>query len=150
MAGFLARFAGEPFTPGDFVDTEGNVLGRHGGLARYTVGQRKGLGAFGRPMYVVSLDRGAQPRRGGAGGQPVPRRMHGVRRELIPWDAPPGPLRCRAKIRYRAPAASCTVTPLADGRARVEFEEPQRSVTPGQSAVFYDGSLVLGGGVIES
>ena len=149
-AGFLSRFAGEPFTPGDFVDTEGNVLGRHGGLARYTVGQRKGLGAFGRPMYVVSLD--AAHNRVVVGPEGSQYRgtctVSGV--NWIPWDAPPGPLRCRAKIRYRAPAAPCTVTPLADGRARVEFEEPQRSVTPGQSAVFYDGSLVLGGGVIES
>ena len=67
----------------------------------------------------------------------------------IPFDAPPAPLRCRAKIRYHAAPASCTVTPLPGGRAAVVFDEPQRSVTPGQSAVFYDGDRVLGGGIIE-
>ena len=135
---------------GRFISPDGAGLGPHKGVLHYTVGQRKGLGAFGRPMYVVSLD--AAHNRVVVGPEGSQYRgactVSGV--NWIPWDAPPGPLRCRAKIRYRAPAAPCTVTPLADGRARVAFEEPQRSVTPGQSAVFYDGSLVLGGGVIES
>ncbi len=149
-AAFLARYANEPFTPGDFVDAAGNVLGRHQGLARYTVGQRKGLGSFGKPMYVTALDAARNRVVLGEEGSQYRAELTVSGVNWIPFDAPAGPIRCRAKIRYHAPAAPCEVTPLPGGRAAVRFDEPQRSVTPGQSAVFYDGALVLGGGLIDS
>lgn len=148
-AAFLARYAGEKFLPGDFVDAQGNVLGRHSGLARYTVGQRKGLGSFGRPMYVTALDPAHNRVVLGEEGSQYRADLTAEDVNWIPFDVPPAPLRCRAKIRYHAAPASCTVTPLPGGRAAVVFDEPQRSVTPGQSAVFYDGDRVLGGGIIE-
>ncbi len=149
-AGFLERFTGGPFPPGEFTDGAGNVLGRHQGLPRYTVGQRKGLGiSFGKPMYVTALD--AARNRVVLGEEGSQYRGAFTARGLnwIPFPQPEGPLRCQVKIRYRAPLAFCQVTPLPGDRARVEFDEPQRSVTPGQAAVFYQEDLVLGGGIIE-
>jgi len=138
-----------PEEEGEIVTTGGEVLGRHQGLHRFTVGQRRGLGvAVGRPLYVVSLDRGSN------------RVIVGEDEELrsaacdvravnwIPFAFPERPVRATVKIRNRHEAASATIEPLAGGGARVQFDEPQRAVTPGQSAIFFDGDLVLGGGAI--
>lgn len=139
--------------PGDFVTRDGTVVGRHRGILRYTVGQRKGLdlGGGGIPRYVVEID---------AAGNRV---LVGTREELfsrgltagdLNWlglgRLPPGGLRCEVQIRQRHRAAAATVTAEADGRLRVRFDEPQLSVTPGQIAVLYDGEAVLASGVIES
>ena len=146
---FLGRYAGEPFTPGDFVDGDGNVLGRHGGLARYTVGQRKGLGSFGRPMYVTALDAARNRVVLGPEGSQYSGGAIISSLNWIAFGAPLAPFSCTVKLRYRAKPAACTVEPLGDRRVLARFDEPQRAVTPGQSAVFYDGALVLGGGVID-
>jgi tRNA-specific 2-thiouridylase len=138
-----------PDEDGEIVTASGEVLGRHHGLHRFTVGQRRGLGvAIGRPLYVVSLDRASnrvvvgEDQELGSGGCEV--------RDVnwIPLALPERPLRAAVKIRNRHEAASATVEALADGRARVTFDKPQRAVTRGQAAVFYDGELVLGGGWI--
>jgi tRNA-specific 2-thiouridylase len=136
--------------PGDLVDTEGNVLGRHPGAVHYTVGQRRGLGvARGRPLYVVAVD---SPRnRVVVGSEEELYRSAMAVREVnwVSCDRPRGPLEAEVKVRYGARPAPARVEPEGEGRARVWFREPQRAVAPGQSAVFYQGDLVLGGGVIE-
>jgi len=149
-AGFLARRAPKgAFVPGAIVDSAGRRLAEHRGLANYTVGQRRGLGiATGRPLYVVALD--------------VVRNQLVVgpddelwRRELtaaeVNWlvDEPVGAFRAAVRIRSRHEPAPATLTPAGGGMWRVQFDEPQRAITPGQAAVFYDGETVLGGGWIQ-
>ena len=133
--------------PGSFVDLEGRVLGSHRGIIHYTVGQRRGLGlSFDRPHYVVRIDPAANTVTLG------PKEALFSTTALVPafhWisgEAPAGPIRCAAKIRYRHPEQPCLLTPLEGGAVRLDFDEPQRAVTPGQSAVVYDGDTVLGGG----
>ena len=149
-AGFLERYTGKRAPAGDFVDGAGRVLGRHRGITRYTVGQRKGLGvAFGKPMYVTRLD----PERNavvlGEEGSQYRAALTAADLNFIPFDRPDGPLRVTAKIRYQAQPAPAVLTMEEDATARVVFDTPQRSVTPGQAVVFYQGDLVVGGGVIE-
>lgn len=134
--------------PGDFVTTDGRVLGHHKGIIHYTIGQRKGLGiAADAPYYVcairpqdntVVLGRPQDLMRTAA---EVPQ-MH-----WISGKAPDEPIRCSVKIRYRQPEQPSLVIPT-DGGVRIEFDVPQRAVTPGQSAVLYDGDVVLGGGIL--
>jgi tRNA-uridine 2-sulfurtransferase len=139
-----------PEEAGDIVTTTGEVLGQHNGLHRYTVGQRKGLGiSEGRPMYVVALDRAKN------------RLVVGDDRELrsttcevrdvnwIPYAAPEGVVRAKARIRNRHEPADAEITALGPTNARIVFDEPQRAVTPGQAAVFYSDERVLGGGWIR-
>lgn len=131
-------FADKPSLPGEIVDEAGHAVGTHRGIVRYTVGQRRGLGVSvgGEPMYVVSLD---------APGNRVvvgPERSlfsHALEASDAVWASPFGnePLRAYVKIRLASPPALATVTPLEGGRVRVEFDEPQRAVAPGQSAAFY-------------
>ncbi|MFZ3245694.1 MAG: tRNA 2-thiouridine(34) synthase MnmA [Candidatus Acidiferrales bacterium] len=140
---------GLPAESGEIVTTDGTLIGRHEGLHRYTVGQRRGLGfATGRPVYVVALDRAAN------------RVIVGENDELftpvcevrdVNWISiacPAEPVRAQVKVRHRHEAAAATVEPLGATTARIRFDEPQRAITPGQGAVFYSGELVLGGGWI--
>ncbi len=149
--GFLRRELHVTDEPGPIMDSAGRVLGSHRGLLGYTIGQREGLGvAAGRPLYVLAFDR------------PNNRLIVGSREELLQatctaervnWVsvAPPvAPRQARVKIRSRHEAAPATLLPLGAGRVRVEFEEPQSAITPGQAAVFYEGDLVLGGGWIAA
>jgi len=145
--GFLERRAAA--APGDFVLADGKVIGRHKGIHRYTVGQRRGMGiAWSEPLYVIRLEPDTN------------RVVVGLEKELFRdtftinncnWLQPPDPaaadLQC--KIRYRHRGVSCMVTPLAAGRATVRFAMPEKGVTPGQVAVFYRGEEVVGGGWIE-
>ncbi len=136
-------------TAGDFGDKDGRVRGRHRGLADYTTGQRKGLGvsAAGR-LYVISRDAASNTVLLGNDADLYSRALLAARLNWIEPE-PDAPLRVTAKTRYSQSEAAATVTPLPGGTARVDFDEPQRAITPGQSAVFYDGERVLGGGVIE-
>ena len=134
---------------GDIVDTSGRVLGQHDGIEFYTIGQRKGLGLSSpKPLYVLELD--AVNNRVIVGDETLlDRAEFSVERcNWIPWDAPPASLEVTAKIRYNHPGTPATVTPLANGGARVQLHTPQRAITPGQACVFYDGDLVVGGGWI--
>lgn len=139
----------EAFRTGEIVDDTGRVLGVHGGIANFTIGQRRGLGvAADRPKYVTRLD-------------VLNNRVTlGDRQDLLAGGLiasqpnflgpiPRGRLRCRAKIRYQHQAAECTATLTTDGMLRVTFDKPQSSITAGQSVVLYDGDRVLGGGCIE-
>jgi tRNA-specific 2-thiouridylase len=135
---------------GEIVNEDGKVIGRHNGVHNFTVGQRKGLGfAAGKPLYVLSID--PQKNRVVVGEDDVLRKIV-CEVENVNWisvENPQTPLRTNVKIRHKHEPASATVEPLGANRARVTFDSPQRAITPGQAAVFYDGDRVLGGGWIR-
>jgi tRNA-specific 2-thiouridylase len=133
------------------VTTSGDVIGRHNGLHHYTVGQRKGLGiAAGYPVYVVALDRAKNQLVVGEDGE-LRRSVCLVRgANWIPFGVPKEPVSASVRIRNRHEPAPAIITPLDATNARVEFDDPQRAITPGQAAVFYEGEKVLGGGWIQS
>lgn len=136
-------------TPGDIVNRQGELIGRHQGIHRYTVGQRKGLGISAPdPLYVVEVDAVLNRVVVGSSEDLLKTEML-VRR--INWISIPtltNPLRVEVRIRSRAEEAPATLQPAADGAVIVRFDQPQRAVTPGQAAVFYDGDVVVGGGWI--
>ncbi len=147
-ATFLEQLTGEKSPAGEFCDPCGNVLGTHSGIIRYTEGQRKGLGiALGQPMYVIS--KSAETNRVVLGDEQALfcRRVYVGNVNFIPFDTLEQPIEVTAKLRYRHTAQKATLYPYKNG-ALLEFSEPQRAPTVGQSAVFYDGDLVLGGGII--
>ncbi len=147
---FVRRRRGEADTSGEIVTADGRVVGRHDGIERFTIGQRKGLGvALGEPHFVVRIDRALR------------RVTLGKKEDLARWELtagqtnwliePPGScFRCSAKIRYNSPDRPATALILDDGQLRVKFDEPQFGVAPGQAVVLYDRQRVLGGGWIES
>jgi tRNA-uridine 2-sulfurtransferase len=139
-----------PDETGDIVTCTGEVLGRHNGLHRFTVGQRHGLGiATGRPVYVVSLDR-AQNRL--VVGEDADLRSSVCEVRNVNWisiPVPHAPVEASVRIRNRHEPAAAEITALGEDSARVTFREPQRAITPGQAAVFYSGEKVLGGGWIQ-
>lgn len=135
---------------GDFVDTKGNLLGRHGGFHKYTIGQRKGLGiALGKPVFVVDVDCERNRVVLGESGDEYFSKLVAKNVNFIPFDKLERPLPVECKVRYGTKSYPATVFPDGDGRVRVEFSEKARAVTRGQSVVFYDGDLVVGGGVVE-
>ncbi len=147
---FLEKVSPGMARPGSMVDTEGNAVGLHTGVPNYTVGQRKGLGALGaEPHFVLELRPESNTVVVGTGDEllsPV------LTADDVHWtwgEVPQEPFRAEVKIRYRAPEVLATVTPLPGNRIRVEFDTPQRAVTPGQAAVIYMADEVLGGGTIE-
>jgi tRNA-specific 2-thiouridylase len=146
---FLHENDGTLFRPGPIVDAAGRVLGRHRGVASYTVGQKKGLGlASARPLYVVDID--AEANTITVGEAAALERVRLVARDVnfIACEPPSRPMPVEAKIRHRHEPAAATVCAREDGSAEVVFEAPQRAITPGQSVVFYRGACVVGGGVI--
>ncbi len=149
-AAFLCGYTGRRPTPGEYVDESGHVLGRHRGIIHYTVGQRKGLGiALGAPMFVKSKD-AATGRVVLAGNDALfSRRIAVSEVNLIATERLEAPLRCAVKIRYAAKPAAATLHPLDEARILIEFDEAQRAPANGQSAVFYDGDTVIGGGIIR-
>ena len=147
--GFMERFKGVTFPAGDFVDESGRVIGRHKGIVHYTIGQHRGLGAdFAGPMYVLKINPKDNTVVLGPKESLFSRRALAGPIHWISGQAPEGPIRCKAKVRYRHPEQWATVTPRADGSVELLFDEPQRAITPGQAAVLYDGDRVLGGGPI--
>ena len=136
--------------PGDFVDERGKILGRHRGIIHYTVGQRRGLGlSFDQPYYVVRIDPATNTVTLGPKTALFSKTAMVPQFHWISGEAPDVPIRCAAKIRYRHPEQPCLLTPLPDGGVRLDFDEAQRAITPGQSAVVYDGDVVLGGGELQ-
>ncbi len=147
--GFLRRRAPDAFQAGAIVDQAGAVLGAHRGLADYTVGQRKGLGlAAGRRLYVLDLDPEANTVTVGAADRLERTRLVAESVNFIACDPPADAMPVEAKIRHSHVAAPATVRVLDPDRAEVVFEMPQRAITPGQSVVWYQGDLVIGGGII--
>lgn len=148
-AGFIEQYTGKSAPKGNFVDPDGNILGQHQGITRYTIGQRKGLGStFGRPMYVTRINPEDNTITLGEEGSQYASTLTCDRLNFIPFERLEEELEVTAKVRYQAPPAPARLFPLPDGRVQVEFQQPQRSVTPGQAVVFYDGDLVVGGGTI--
>ena len=151
--GDYRRFLAERFPqqPGDIVDGDGRILGRHQGIGGYTVGQRRGLPARGgeEPLYVVGLDPTRNVVTVGRHDELLSNVLWAEDVSFVSGEAPAGPLAVEAKIRYRSEAAPALLT-VADGHAEVRFERPQRAITPGQAVVFYQGSRVLGGGIIAA
>ena len=148
---FLEAYTGKTYPTGDFLDENGQPVGTHRGAVRYTLGQRKGLGlAMGHPVYVCGKDMEANTISVGPESSLYRKTLIA---DDVNWIAIPeltAPLRCKAKTRYRQQEEWATVTPLADGKIQVTFDEPQRAMTVGQAVVLYDGDTVLGGGTILS
>ncbi len=154
-AGFIDRYlAAENETerlPGNgaIVNAQGNQIGEHGGIHRYTIGQRRGLGiAHERPLYVVNIDAARNRVVVGEKEELLSREFTAAGVNWVAFDEPDAPVRAAVKVRYRHDPAPATITPLPDNRARVRFDEPQRAITPGQATVFYRGEEVVGGGWI--
>jgi tRNA-specific 2-thiouridylase len=147
--GFLQSAKLVQKTRGDIVDLHGHVLGQHDGIAFYTIGQRKGLGiTTSKPVYVVELD--AENNRVVVGDDTALDRDEFTtdRCNWHPFDKLTEPIEVTAKIRYNHPGTPATVTPLEQGKVKVKLHTPQRAITPGQAAVFYQDDLVVGGGWI--
>lgn len=133
---------------GNYVDINGNVLGEHNGVIRYTLGQRKGLGiALGKPQFVI--DKNAETNQVVLGDEEhlFKTRVEVKDVNFIPFDTLEKPMRVEAKLRYRHKASPAVISQEGD-KVIIEFDEPQRAASPGQAAVFYDGDIVIGGGTI--
>ena len=138
-----------PDTAGDLVTTNGEVIGEHGGIHNFTVGQRKGLGvATGSPLYVIQISGANKQVMVGGEEHLYSRTLRARRVNLIAVDDLREPMRVSVKIRHRHEPAPAMIERVGDDEILVTFDEPQRAITPGQAAVFYDGDIVVGGGWI--
>lgn len=146
---FMEHYTGKTYTPGDFLDQSGNVVGKHRGAVCYTLGQRKGLGlAMGAPVYVCAKDMDKNTVTVGPNDALF---ATALRATDFNWIAIPElkePLAVTARARYNQKEQPAVVYPEADGSVRVVFDQPQRAMTPGQAVVLYQDDLVLGGGTI--
>lgn len=146
---FLARYAGITPTPGAYLDTNGNVIGQHKGMLCYTIGQRKGLGmSFGKHMFVCDKNAADNTVTLSDEEQLFHRSVALTDTNYIPFDTLTSPMRVKAKLRYRHTAEDATLIPTGERTALLEFDRPQRAPAAGQSAVFYDGEYLVGGGII--
>jgi tRNA-specific 2-thiouridylase len=147
---FLRQYNPDSHSPGVILDGDGRTLGQHTGLSFYTIGQRKGLGISApEPLYVLRKDPAQNALIVG------PREQLG-QRELVAYDvnwmagnAPDTPIRAQVKIRYKAAGGEAVVKSVSGGQVHVQFDEPVLGITAGQGAVFYDGDVCLGGGIIS-
>ncbi len=148
-AAFLEHYTGKTYPEGDYLDLAGNVVGRHKGAVRYTKGQRKGLGiALGAPAYVCGKDMARNTVTVGPNEALFSPALRANNWNWFPFPELTEPLQVTAKTRHSQLEQSATVYPEEGGFARVEFDTPQRAVTPGQAVVLYQGDLVIGGGTI--
>lgn len=147
---FMKDFAPEALKPGDILDTEGKVVGTHKGIAFYTIGQRKRLGVSSlKPLYVSGIDRVNNTITVGSRDDAVRKRLRVKDLNWIAVETLTDPLMAGVKIRSTMREEPATIIPQGDGTVTIEFDEPQWAPASGQSAVFYDGDTVIGGGVIE-
>lgn len=148
-AAFLQRYTGKTYPEGDYLDLQGNVVGRHKGAVCYTRGQRKGLGlAMGAPVYVCKKDMDNNTVTVGPNEALFSPALRANNWNWFPFPNLTQPLQVTAKIRHSQKELPAVVYPEENGFARVEFETPQRAITPGQAVVLYDGDDVVGGGTI--
>jgi tRNA-specific 2-thiouridylase len=148
--GFLRRRDPTLFQPGTIVDTAGDVVGSHAGVAAFTVGQRRGLGLAGStPRYVIDIDADTNRVMVGTAADLERDRLVATDVNFIACEPPCEPLRVEARIRHGHRPAPATVRARGDGTAEVVFDQPQRAITPGQSVVWYRDDLVVGGGIIS-
>lgn len=148
-AGYLEREAGIQSVPGNFIDTNGNVLGRHKGIIHYTIGQRKGLGlAMGHPVFVADILPETNEVVIGENADIFQDRLVADRVNFMSVEKLEEPMSVTAKIRYSHKGAPCTISMLDDKHVAAYFDEPVRAVTKGQAVVFYKDDYIVGGGVI--
>ena len=148
---FLERYRGKVYPAGDFLDENGNTVGRHRGAVRYTLGQRRGLRLpMGERIYVVGKDMAANTVTVGPESSLYAAQLTAGRMNWLSVPEPTQPVRVTARCRYRQTPRSALAEALPGGGLRLRFNEAQRAVTPGQTVVLYDGPLVLGGGIIQT
>ena len=146
---FMERFTGKQYPCGDFLNLDGQVVGRHCGAVRYTIGQRKGLGlAMGQPVYVCAKDMAANTVTVGPNEALFADGLRANDWNWFPFPELSAPMEVTAKIRNSRSEYPATVIPEEDGFAKVLFREPARAVSPGQAVVVYQGDMVIGGGTI--
>ena len=134
---------------GEIVDMSGRMIGRHEGIHRYTIGQRRGMGiADERPLYVIAIDAEKNRVTAGPSEELLSNQFTVARPNWIAFDDHQEAVRAEVRVRYRHTAAPATITPLENERAQIVFDQPQRAITPGQASVFYRGDEVVGGGWI--
>lgn len=149
-ASFICGYTGHDYPAGDFVSTDGTVMGRHKGIINYTIGQRKGLGlSLKKPAYVLRLDTERNQVILGDNEELFTRELTAENFNWVSMAHPSGDVRASARIRYRHHEAPATVIPVSEDSVKIIFDEPQRAITRGQSVVVYDGEYVLGGGIIK-
>lgn len=149
-AEFIEEYNGKTYPEGDFVDESGNVLGRHKGIIRYTIGQRKGLGiAAGRPVYVRKIDSRENKVILSDNASLFTDTLIAGDFNWVSIAPPEAPFRAKARIRYQHREQPAEIIPLDETTVQVRFDEPQRAITPGQTVVVYDGDIVIGGGKIK-
>lgn len=149
-ADFVEKHRNLASTPGDFIDSQGNKIGEHKGIYRYTIGQHKGLGlALGYPVYVTRINPVNNTVQVGLKGELYHRTLLGEYPTFISGELPAAPQRVMAKIRYNAPKVPAELNVLSPDLIKIRFDEPQRAITPGQAVVFYQDDIVLGGATIR-
>lgn len=148
-AEFIEQYTGKKYKNGDFVDKNGNVLGEHKGIIRYTIGQRKGLGlALPAPMYVCEKDLVNNKVILGSNDDLFSSELYAENINLITCDKITEPMRVKAKVRYNQKEQYATVEQISEDMLHIVFDEPQRAISKGQAVVMYDGDVVVGGGTI--
>jgi tRNA-specific 2-thiouridylase len=147
---FLRRNAGEMLQPGEVIRRDGSLMGHHNGLANYTIGQRKGLGITSNvPLYVISKEINSNRLVVGTRDELGSNELEAREVNWISGDSPHQPFRAEVKVRYTAKAVSALVIPDGSDQVKVRFDAAVRDVTSGQAAVFYQGDLLVGGGIIK-
>ncbi len=146
---FIKEYSGYETNKGNIYDTFGNVLGEHNGLINYTIGQRKGIGAYGRPMFVLKLDYENNSLILGEKGMEFSSVIYVDNVNYLSDKIPAEEFNTQVKIRYQAKPADAIVIPMENDSVKIILKNPQRAVTPGQSVVFYDGDYVIGGGIVR-
>ncbi len=146
---FMEKYRGKSYEKGDFLDLSGKIVGTHNGAVGYTLGQRKGLGlAMGEPVYVCGKDMASNTVTVGPEENLFSTTLIAEDCNWFPFETLTEPLSVTAKARSRHKEQPANITPLPDGRVQVDFDNPQRALTTGQAVVFYDGDMVIGGGMI--
>ena len=149
-AKFIEQYTGRKYDFGDFVDENGNVLGTHKGIIRYTIGQRKGLGlALPHPMYVKEKDIANNKVILCDNDRLFSKELYAKDINLIAYEKLDKPLHIKARVRYNQPEQDATVEQLSDNKLHIVFDKPQRAISKGQAVVLYDEDVVVGGGTIE-
>lgn len=149
-AAFIEKYTGQKFKKGNFIDEQGNILGKHKGIMQYTIGQRRGLGiSLGEHMYVTRINPQDNTITLGKESSCYSSSLTVADLNFIAFDKLRSDIKADVKIRYSARPAGARIIPISEDKVKVEFDTPQRSITKGQAAVFYDGDIVLGGGIID-
>lgn len=148
-ASFVLKNGTKKVKRGKMVTSKGEILGEHRGLIYYTIGQRKGLGiAYKEPLYVLKLDVERNEVIVGTEQELYQKELYANELNFLMFDTLKESIEVTAKVRYRAKEAEAIIYPVSEDKVKVKFKEPQKSITPGQSVVFYQGDIVLGGGKI--